>query len=277
MLNIQDLLNLADKPFPYEPGAELWNDDYIAKSMLTAHLSPDTDAASYRPQKIDAICDYLAQEFALSPDASIVDLGCGPGLYANRFAAAGFRVMGVDRSHSSITYAQEQPSHNGARFVEASYLEPFGSAEFDAALMVSEDYGVLSPQNRVRLLANIHTALKPKGQLALDVSSLAAYAHRKNSAAANWSATQAGFWRGHPHAVLEKTFFYDEIPSVCDFFAVLDTEVTVYRIYQTFFTPESLTAELARGGFEVKAVLSSLWGEPYSPDAHTLAVLCEKV
>lgn len=277
MFDIQSLINQAERPAPFEPGAELWNDPHISQSMLSAHLSPDTDAASYRPQKIADICGYLKPTLALAEGDFVADLGCGPGLYAKSLAVLGLQVTGIDRSHNSIAYARQHCPENLTRFIEGSYLQPFGSAEFDAAILVSEDYGVLSGVARKQLLRNIRAALKPKGRFALDVSSLAAYEQRKKNAAANWSTARKGFWRAHPHAVLEKTFFYDEFPAVCDFYAVLDSDVTIYRIWQTFFSPDSITRELAEGGFAVKAVLSSLWGEPYREDTPTIAVICEKL
>lgn len=277
MIHIQNLINQLERPAPYEPGAELWNDPYISQSMLKAHLSPDTDAASYRPQKIAAICGYLKNTLALSCGDCVVDLGCGPGLYAEKLAAMGLHVTGIDCSHSSIAYAREHCPDTHTHFIEGNYLHPFGSAKFDAAIMVWEDYGVLSHESRKQLLDNLRTALKPRGRFALDVSSLTAYECRKKSSNVSWSAAQQSFWRGCPHAVLQKAFFYDEIPAVCDYYAVLDSEVSVYRLWQTFFSPEGITQELTDEGFAVKAVLSSLLGEAYREAASTIAVICEKV
>ncbi|MEA4889017.1 MAG: GNAT family N-acetyltransferase [Clostridiaceae bacterium] len=58
VFNLRDLAEACCCPPPYELGEELWNDPHISKMMLAAHLSPETDAASYRPQKIQAICDF---------------------------------------------------------------------------------------------------------------------------------------------------------------------------------------------------------------------------
>ena len=277
MFTMEDLLRCDHKPAPYEPGAEMWNDAYISTQMLAAHLSPDTDAASYRPQKIKAVCDYLPQALGLKEGACLVDLGCGPGLYANRFAKMGCDVTGIDLSQHSIAYAKAHAATARERFKAGSYLEPFGEREFDAALLVSEDYGVLSPSGRKTLLANIYAALKPGGRFALDVSSLCAYEQRKRDARDVWYTSEAGFWRPHAHAVLQRTYFYEELSALCDFYAVLDTDITAYRNYQTFFSRQSITQELAQSGFQVKEVLSALWGEEYREDAKTIAIVCEKV
>ncbi len=276
MFTFDDFMNAVSLPQPYEPGAELWNDPHISKMMLEAHLSQDTDAASYRPEKIQAICAFLIRALGLKDGNSIADLGCGPGLYCSQLAQKGFHMTGVDRSENSIRYAK---NHDGnSNYILASYLNPFGVNQFEAALMVSQDYGVLSPQNRKILLGNIHNALKPNGYFAFDVCSLAAFENRKDTAASKWYASDSGFWRPHRHFVLKDTIFYPDILALCDFAAVLDSEgIEAYHIYQSFFSPDSIRAELEENGFRVEAILSNLYGEPYSADSLEIGVICRKV
>ncbi len=269
------LMNAARCPEPYEPGEELWNDPHISKGMLQAHLSPDTDAASYQPEKIRAICAYLTREMGLKKGERAVDLGCGPGLYCSLLAREGLRMVGIDRSENSIRYAKEHDKDT-AYFV-ADYLEPFGMDQFDAALMVSQDYGVLCPDNRKKLLGNIRKALRPAGRFAFDVCSRAAFQKRRKEADVKWYAADAGFWRPHKHFVLEKTIFYPDISALCDLVVVADPlGIKAYRIYQTFFTPESICAELEENGFHTEAVLSNLYGEQYEADSQMIGIICRK-
>ena len=104
------MVSLFDKvkqPFPYETGASLWTHPHIAGEMLKSHLDPDFDGASLRPEKIDRICTFLWEQMALAPGGTLADLGCGPGLYAERMAKRGAKVWGVDISESSIAYARK--------------------------------------------------------------------------------------------------------------------------------------------------------------------------
>ena len=250
MFCLNDLVEADRCPVPYEPGEELWNDRHISKRMLEAHFSSETDAASYRSQKIRAICDYLPQRMQLKKGAPIIDLGCGPGLYSELLAQRGFDMTGIDRSENSIQYAGEHHKDGKASYIPGSYLSPFGKGKFEAALMISEDYGVLSPENRKLLLRNIYTALKPNGYFAFDVSSLAALKTRMVNYAPKWYASGPGFWRPHKHFVLEKAFFYPDIPALCDLFSVFDAEIKTYRIWQSFFSPDSIRMELESSGFQ---------------------------
>ncbi len=277
MLPISNWMNELKYPQPFTPGAELWNDPHISGEMLKAHLAPDTDAASYKPDTITSICRYLPEVMGLKKGAAIVDLGCGPGLYARELTGQGFSVTGVDRSESSIRYASELNAGRQAMFMNASYLEPFGESCFDAAIMISKDYGVLSPECRRTLLYNIHAALKPGGYLALDVHSLHDFARLQQSAAPHWEAASFGFWRPCPYVALSKTYFFPELSVSCDLHAVLDEDFTVYRIWQTYFSPETIRQELAQGGFTVKAVWGNLKGEPIRDDSPVIGVLCQKV
>ena len=138
MFEFKDLLSVGHRPEPYTPGAELWNDAHISKEMLSLHLSPDTDAASYRPKTISAICEYLVKAMHLRPKDAVLDLGCGPGLYCRQLFQYGLTVTGIDRSENSIRYAKEKDGDT--EYILADYLKPFGSEIFDAVIMVSQDY-----------------------------------------------------------------------------------------------------------------------------------------
>jgi len=274
MFTLQNLLDLDRRPERYETGGEFWNDPYISAQLLKAHLDPETDQASYRPETVRAICETLPKALKLQAGAAIADLGCGPGLYCARLSRAGYAVTGVDRSESSLRYAAGHAP--GASFLRQSYLEPLGRERFDAAVMISQDYGVLDPAARKTLLANIHAALKPGGRFAFDVPSLRAFAARAAGSASSWYAADHGLFRPHPHFVLEKTFAYPDIPILCDAYAVLDTQLTTYRFWQTFFPPESIRAELAENGFTAIGILSDLTGKAYTEDSQSVGVIAVK-
>lgn len=274
MFTLDQLLQAAERPALYAPGAEFWNDPYISGQLLQAHLAPDTDQASYRPATIAAICAYLPKKLGLAQGASLVDLGCGPGLYCAALSSAGCRVTGIDRSQSSLAYARAHAPQ--ARFVQASYLAPFGDAAFDAAVMISQDYGVLPPQSRQTLLQNIRAALRPGGGFAFDVPSLRALQSRAAQSAKTWYAADGGLFRPHRHVVLQSTPVYPEQNALCDVYTVFDTEAAAYRFWQTFFSPETIRAEVEACGLHMTDVLSDLTGAPYEEGAEALGVICRK-
>jgi SAM-dependent methyltransferase len=274
MFTLNDLMKLDRRPAPYETGDEFWNDPYISGQLLEAHLDTHTDQASYKPETLQAICGWLPEAMGLNEGAAIVDLGCGPGLYCTALSRLGYGMTGVDRSEGSLAYASGHAPK--ARFLRQSYLEPFGNAAFDAAIMISQDYGVLGPEDRETLLANVRAALKPGGHFAFDVPSLRAYEARTEHNAPSWYAAEGGLFRLHGHFVLQKAYFYPERPALCDTYSVLDTLVKTYRFWQTFFLPESIRTELERRGLTAAAVLSDLTGKAYTDDSLTLGIVCQK-
>lgn len=277
MISVKSIIPEMNRPLPYEGGAELWRDPHIAGEMLNAHLSPNTDAASYMPDTIRAICDSLPVRMGLTPGARVADLGCGPGLYCHHLAGQGYHMTGIDWSENSIRYAETLCTGQSATFRRGSYLVPFAQEEFNGALLIYQDYGVLSPRLRLTLLQNIHAALRQGGTFALDVSSRTAFDALLQSAAPMWEAVDKGFWRPHPYVMLSATHFYPDISASCNLYAVLDDKATIYRNWQTYFTPDSICNELREGGFDVVEVSANLMGEPWTKESTVLGVICRKV
>ncbi len=110
---IAQLIDLQHKPEPFTPGEPLfWNDPHISSQMLRFHLDPDIEAASRHPQTIDRAVVWLIDTLSLKQGDSVLDLGCGPGLYTSRLARAGLQVTGVDYSRRSIEYATGYANEN---------------------------------------------------------------------------------------------------------------------------------------------------------------------
>lgn len=211
---ISHLLELQQKPVPFSPGEPLfWDDPHISAQMLGFHLNPDIDAASRRPETIAGSIKWLIEMLALKAGDSVLDLGCGPGLYASRFARAGLQVTGVDYSHRSIEYATRYANENNLNITYRyqNYLELKDDNQYDAALLIYGDFCPLSSEQRATLLHNIYRALKPGGKFVLDVTTREY--RRKHGNKNRWYAAESGFWKPDPHLVLEEGFDYSENPS----------------------------------------------------------------
>ncbi len=170
---ISRLLDLQQKPVPFTPGEVLfWDDPHISAQMLKVHLNPDIEAASRQPEIIDSSVKWLIERIALKIGNSVLDLGCGPGLYASRFAQAGLQVTGVDYSHRSIEYATRYANENklNITYRYQNYLELKDENQYDTAFLIYGDFCPLNPEQRATLLHNLYHALKPNGKFVLDVS-----------------------------------------------------------------------------------------------------------
>jgi 2-polyprenyl-3-methyl-5-hydroxy-6-metoxy-1,4-benzoquinol methylase len=79
--------------------------------MLAAHLDVTSDAASRNRNTIKKTVKWINS--MIPPQARILDLGCGPGLYAEEFALRGHSVTGIDISNRSIDYAKQHAQEAG--------------------------------------------------------------------------------------------------------------------------------------------------------------------
>jgi 2-polyprenyl-3-methyl-5-hydroxy-6-metoxy-1,4-benzoquinol methylase len=276
---IAQLIELQQKPEPFTTGVSLfWDDPHISKQMLAAHLDPDIDAASRRPETIDQSVNWLIQTLGLKPGDSVLDLGCGPGLYASRFARAGLLVTGVDYSHRSIEYAIQYANENKLTidYCYQNYLELDDEHQYDAAFLIYGDFCTIKPEQRSRLMSNIHRALKSNGRFVLDVSTSAC---RKIHGISNrWSALQTGFCKPGPHLLLEQGFDYPEQSIWLDQYTVIEADgrVSVYRNWFQDYSPESITEELSSGGFVVESLWGDLTGQPYTPESEWIGLVAHK-
>ena len=116
--SIADVVTRTVPPEPWAEGEKIpWNDPEFSRRMLTEHLSQEHGMASRQGAVIDDHVAWLHQYVlagrtsfpARLPDrpARILDLACGPGLYASRLAKLGHQCTGIDFGPASIEYARE--------------------------------------------------------------------------------------------------------------------------------------------------------------------------
>lgn len=107
------IIEALKKPAVYTPsGTAFWDDDYISGQMLKAHLDPDFEGASRKLSFIEKSAAWLSGLVPPSDYPQLLDIGCGPGIYAEKFARAGYQVTGVDFPDVPSTMPDSPP---GAR------------------------------------------------------------------------------------------------------------------------------------------------------------------
>ena len=274
---IEALERALARPEPFAPhDAPFWDDPHIARGMLAAHLDPGTDAASRRPETIARTVAHLAGALPVREGDRLLDLGCGPGLYAASFARRGVAVTGIDLSAGSLAHAADAARAAGLsiEYRLGDYTsDPLGGP-FDAAVLIYLDFGVLPDAPRDRLLDAVRGAIRPGGAFALDVHSLAR--PRPLDGAISVAREAGGFWRPGPHLVVETSYRYGRDLDLNQYAVVEENAITTYRVWDRAYAVTGLRTLLARHGLQVEAVWSDLAGTPYRRASATLGVLARR-
>ncbi|MEO0882622.1 MAG: class I SAM-dependent methyltransferase, partial [Pseudomonadota bacterium] len=234
----------------------LWTDPHLAKMMLQTHLSQDTALASRTTDAIERVVDWIDQSVKLN-GKSVCDLGCGPGLYSNRFAERGAMVRGLDFSASSIEYARRNAPLNAGtvEYRIANYLHDPLPEQQDLVTLIYCDLCPLSPAQRRTLLTKIRQSLVQGGKLILDVYSKTAFDDVAERVLFGQNLMN-GFWSSNDYFAFHHRFRYDQEAVSLDRFMIIEKDCTwsVFNWLQ-YFGQDDIRHELEQAGFrEVKCV-----------------------
>lgn len=95
--------------------------------------------------------------------ANILDIGCGPGFFANQAALMGHKVTGIDISSTQLRVAQIRDSTKAVRYVYGdAYAIPYPRETFDVVMAMDLLEHVSDPQ---KVLFEASRVLRPGGLL----------------------------------------------------------------------------------------------------------------
>lgn len=241
-MNILKLLSLTKRPKVYETGSStMWTDPYISRQLLKYHLASDNDMASRSSEKIDLIVDWIDQMLGKS-NIDILDLGCGPGLYAERFAKKGHKLTGIDFSENSIKYAKKSAAEKNLNieYIQMDYRELKIKEKYDLAVLIYLDFCVFNPDDANIVLQNIYRSLKTKGMLLLDVI------NERNIDSKimpqSWEVEESGFWKESPYIALSRGYHYPQEKLLLNQHIVIDSEkkIDTYNFWSRYYEKEEM-------------------------------------
>jgi SAM-dependent methyltransferase len=153
---------MTEPQFDFE---DVFDEDYL---YFYAAVLPD--------ERTEQDVEVIWRLLELEPDVEVLDLACGHGRIANRLAARGARVTGLDASALFLDLARRDAAEAG---VEVEYVEgdmrslPW-TDRFDAVAIWFTSFGYFSDEENRRVLAEALRALRPGGRLALELNHLPA-------------------------------------------------------------------------------------------------------
>ncbi len=264
-------ISVRPEPFSRYTAKELWTRPHLSHQMLEFHLNQETDLASRRIEIIDNAVRWIDTQLDLS-DKSLCDLGCGPGLYTQRFAAQGAKVTGIDFSRYTLDYASNHTDQS-ISYIHADYLADKLPSGFDVITLIYTDLCVLSPDQRFKLLGRMKEMLNPEGHIVIDVAGTGLLKSRKEVTLIE-DRLMGGFWAAGDYVGIQKTFIYDEQHLALDRYIIIESSET-WQIYNWFqhYTPQMIEEELRKTGFVVSSMVGDLTGAPLISDGELIGVI----
>jgi SAM-dependent methyltransferase len=238
----------------------LWTDPHIAKQMLSAHLDPSHDAATRNADAIAETIDWI--DSVSEGKRQLIDLGCGPGIYANAFYDRGYRVTGVDISANSINHAvaQAKRSNKAIRYQVGNYIEEPLEGIHNLAICIYCDFGALIPPEQEAFLANVRSILDEDGILILDVFGTGLSLAMEETR--NWTLhPEPGFWSPLPHLELAESAHFPDAMAWGRRTLIIEEGSTACKEFITwdsYFTEGKIGRILEAAGFALELIKTGL-------------------
>jgi SAM-dependent methyltransferase len=279
--SLLDVVRRSPSAGPWEEGDNIpWHEPGFSERMLEEHLSQEHDAASRRSGTIDAHVKWIHQRVLDSRPARVLDLGCGPGLYASRLARLGHECVGIDYSPASIRYATD---HARTRELSCRYTcDDIRQAEygtgFGLAMLIFGELNVFHPSDATAVLQKVRDALRDGGVLLLEPHT-EAVVEKIGAQSAHWYSRERGLFSERPHLCLQEHLWDEASRTATIRYFIVDAEsAAVSRYAQSFqaYSDDEYRSLLVGCGFEDVEILPSLGGTAGEPRGDLVAVVAKK-
>jgi len=276
-LDLMEIIQRSARPKPWAEGEKIpWNDPEFSLRMLREHLSQEHDWASRRAVTIQKHVGWIHREILSGQPGRILDLGCGPGLYAIQLAKLGHECVGVDFSPASIEYARKfaQKEHLRCSYFLQDVREALLGLDYDLAMFIFGEFNVFKPEDARQILIKTCASIRPGGALLLEAHTFDAV-KEIGLQPSSWYSANSGLFSDRPHLYLQENF-WDEHPSVATqrYFIVdgMTNQVTRYASSMQAYTQEQYQCMLEECGFHDIVFHPSLMGE-IDPSQSALIVI----
>lgn len=142
-------------------GPEVFGEDYLYFY----------DGGILTPERDEREAELVWDVLGLRPGAEVLDLACGHGRIANRLAARGARVTGLDADPYFLEVARSAGSE--AEFVEGDMRRlPWQEPRFDGVALWFTAFGYFDERTNAAVLGGIRRVLRDGGRLAIELNHL---------------------------------------------------------------------------------------------------------
>jgi SAM-dependent methyltransferase len=140
-------------------------EDYFGEHVAARY--DEWDAASFAPDVVDPIVDFLA---ALAGDGAALELGVGTGRIALPLARRGVRVHGIDLSAAMVARLRAKPGAEEVAVTVGDFATTRVEGEFSLAyLLINTIMNLTTQDEQVACFANVAAHLRPGGCFVVEV------------------------------------------------------------------------------------------------------------
>lgn len=243
-----------------------WNDPEFSRRMLAEHLDQRHDRASRRLATVDRHVDWIMDELLGGRPGSVLDVGCGPGLYTERLAERGCSCVGIDFSPAAIAYAGTVAAE---RALDCTYLladvetVEFGTG-FDLAMIVFGELNTFDRSAATDLVLRVRQALGCGGRLLVEAHRYE-FVREAGRADPTWYTSRGGLFSAQPHLVLMEHTFDERSTVARTRYQVVDAGTAAVEVYGeqlTAYTDDDYREMLTAAGFGGVRFMAGLGDEP---------------
>jgi SAM-dependent methyltransferase len=124
------------------------------------------------PERSEAETEAAVLMLNMAPPMRVLDLACGFGRIANRLAARGHRVTGVEVLAGFLEIARAQARQTGVtvEYVQGDMRRIEYRAQFDRVVLMFNSFGYFTDSENLLVMQKIARALKPGGKVGFDIA-----------------------------------------------------------------------------------------------------------
>lgn len=241
-----------------------WNDAAFSARILREHLSQDHHLASRKKYVVHAQAAWIRSRFLCGDTASILDLGCGPGLYATPLAGNEHDYLGIDFSPASIEYAIERHAENAwHEFVLGDVVEADYGGPHNLAMMLFGEINVFPPSACRRIMEKAARSLVTGGSLILEAQRFETVKTIGQGPDAKTEA-EAGLFSDSPYVCLTSNRWYPGEAVSQQVFTVRaenEADTKTYKSTTKAWKEEELRVLLHEAGFGSVSIHDD-WPDP---------------
>jgi SAM-dependent methyltransferase len=224
-------------------------------------------AAAHAP----AEAAFVLRQLELKKGAALLDLCCGPGRHAVKFAGKGLAVTGFDFSAEYLAEAEARAKKKrvALRLLRGDMRRLPFRAEFDAAVNLFTSFGYfLKFSEDIATLRGVARALRPGGLFLLDIIN-GAYIRKH---------FRARYWENLPgHFLLEETeMTADGLHSTWTRLPKKGGKAASRTFFTRLYDRDRLSAALGKAGLRPVKFFGGFSGEPLSDESVRLICLAKK-